>query len=199
MLGPVEGPVEVTVTDKCHEEASSIRSENSLLLTATDTWKRAARPTSPASAASRTVAVARSTGWFSRADRALSRSVIEPDTSGLDVPARTCASLAVAPAEPRAHRRRSHPGGATTELGPQHSGAGGFSGPGQALEPRHHLDDKSWKRLSRSAAGRDGRSPANAVQSAASREIVLNESAKSNVPGTTPDSPSSTSSRPTRI
>jgi hypothetical protein len=42
------------------------------------------------------------------------------------------------------------------------------------------MDDKSRKRLSRSAARRDGRSPENAVQSAASREIVLNESAKSN-------------------
>ena len=167
-------------TNTCDEDDSSIRSENSLHPTATGSWKRDARPASATSAASRAVARTRSTRRLSRADRTLSGSVIEPDIGGLDVPARTRASLAVAAAEPRAHRPCSYPGRATTELGPQHTGAGGFSGPRQALEPRHHLDYKSRKRVSSPAAGRDGRSSANAVQSAASREIELDEPAKSN-------------------
>src|SRR5580704_8064177 len=151
--------------DTRHEEHSSHRADagHSLRPPAACTWKRDAP--GPASAATRTGSVARSTRRAGRADCPLSGSAIEPDTRGLDLPARTCSSLAVAPAEPRAGGRCAHASGATTELGPERAGARGVPGPHPALEPGRHLDDKPWQRLSRSAARRHGCGPAYAAQS----------------------------------
>jgi hypothetical protein len=78
---------------------------------------------------------------------------------------------------PGLHGRCPDPGGTAAKLGPEHTGLGGFSGPRQTVEPGHHVDDKSWKRVSESASRRDGRRTANAAQGAAGGKIVLDEPA----------------------
>ena len=54
-------------------------------------------------------------------------------------------------AKPGTHGRRPDPSGTAAKLGPEHTGLSGFSGPRQALEPGHHVDNQSRQRVSESA------------------------------------------------